>query len=150
MRSTSKSSNGTGLTGASRERCRFFFRTTNVRWFLKHEFVDSPGFARTFDDPLWSQTYRSTGDATGLLPPIAYIGDSFAGGIQVSGLHAHFRATYMTRWGVRPKLSDFIEALPADTGVLLLQSTEMGIGAVLRSDEADIDRAIAIIRARRR
>ena len=47
-------------------------------------------------------------------------------------------------------LSDFIEALPADTEVLLLQSTEMGIGAVLRSDEADIDRAIAIIRARRR
>jgi hypothetical protein len=105
--------------------------------FLRHEFLDSQGFERTFADPLWVQIYRRTGDTAGLLPPIAYVGDSFQWGIQLCGFHAHFRASYLTRWSGRPKVSDFIAALPPDTRILLLQTMERSRSTRTLSDDSN-------------
>jgi hypothetical protein len=119
--------------------------------FLKRSFVDSPGFARTVGDPVWLHAYRTDGPKAGLLPPLAHIGDSFTWGLQASGLHAHFRATYMTtNWGALPKFSDYMATLPDDTGILLVQWMELTNNAMrMLADEDDIDRALQIIARRK-
>jgi hypothetical protein len=38
--------------------------------FLKHTFVEAPGFVRTLGAPPWPHAYRRDGPKSGLLPPL--------------------------------------------------------------------------------
>ena len=116
--------------------------------FLREGHIDVPGFQRTFADPIYIQTYYPTSDRTGLLPPIAIVGDSFEQNLQNSGLAAYFKATAMARWSGAP-INDYVRAMPPDTKVLVLQFMEVsGYALPVLIDDAGFDRAVRVMEER--
>lgn len=88
-------------------------------------------------------------DASGFLPPIVMIGDSFLDGMMRAGLPSRFTASSRVRWKAGLKLSEIAEQIPPDTRWCLIEFIEVSAMAFAAfSDHDDLAKAVEILRRR--